>query len=314
MKLKCTKDVAISSLALLLILLVILAVIAMILIAPIRSVEVDEERRALYMEGLSVLELSLKCDVGRVMVDFSDEGEELVLMKVQGEVRQSLFSMGDPVQISWDAYVIDSRLRIEARVGLNAFSTSLGMNGLDVKISISPSLLADLTVEHTVGEIQLQADESCSLSHVRLIGKTGSVAANLAPGTKLLGDLSIQTTTGNARLYWDEVDVQGQVNVSVRTTTGSISISVIQTQPYSGSVLMQGSATTGRVDMEMSIQPPISSRISSSVSTGSIEIASSQGFVGGDALLSSANYPSPQRMDVFLSTNTGSIRLDLVYS
>ncbi|MCU0861297.1 MAG: hypothetical protein MUE65_03150 [Methanomassiliicoccales archaeon] len=314
MTFKRAREAAVSTLAVVLIVLVVIAVVAIILVAPLKSVNVDEEVEVPYQEGLSSLQLSLKCDLGQVSVGFVNDTSPLVSMTVKGVARQSLVTSGDPVRIVWDASAAGPALSLAAEVRMDTFSTSFGLQEIEIDMLISDSLVSDITVEHSVGAVRLYAGEGVSLSNLRLVQKTGEVAASIGPGTTLSGDVSLESTTGAARLDWEDVDVEGDVAVDLHTTTGSVSLRMVQGHSAPGNVTLQASATTGGIQMEMDIEDGVSSRVSSSASIGNVEVLNRQGFDGDDTLLSSSNYPAGMSVDVFLSTSTGGITLDLSYT
>jgi hypothetical protein len=110
----------------------------------------------------------------------------------------------------------------------------------------------------------------------------------------------------------DEADVNGNVSVDLRSTTGSVTVDVVETERLLGNVTLFARTTTGSVDLSMTIDNDVGARIESRTDIGEISV-DVQNFSGDKSPLQSDNYPAGSNILANLRTTTGGIHIDAVY-
>jgi len=180
----------------------------------------------------------------------------------------------------------------------------------DVYIDSSANL--SLTVRSSIGDIVMNADTDLTLKSLNLETTTGSVETSLSKDVIIAGALSLKTTTGSVQFQMDEADVNGNISVNLRSTTGSVTVDVVETEGLLGNVTMDARTTTGSVNLSMAIDNDVGARIESHTDIGEIS-ANVQNFSGNKSPLQSDNYPAGSNILVNLRTTTGGIRINAAY-
>lgn len=147
------------------------------------------------------------------------------------------------------------------------------------------------------------------LNSLSLEVTTGGVEANLVAGVVVAGDVSVRTTTGGAKLNWDNVFATGDLLVEVGATTGGVEVHV-QQDDLVHEIDLNAETTTGGVDLTIDIQGDVGALIESSTTTGGIDINRQVGFSGTESALRSDNYPASGNFNIILRTTTGGIDID----
>ncbi|MFW9997082.1 MAG: zinc-ribbon domain-containing protein [Candidatus Odinarchaeota archaeon] len=179
-------------------------------------------------------------------------------------------------------------------------------------IIISENVALNLVITVTTGDINIDVPLGANLTALQLVTTTGRINCELMDITTAFQSAVIKTTTGSVDLNFGKIDPA--VNIStwdVSATTGSIDIDFdisYQAITSTRTVIFDIYVTTGSIEVDFngfSSSSPVGVKILDAyATTGSTAIDS-------DLKPQSANYSSaPLKIDVSLSTTTGSIDVD----
>jgi hypothetical protein len=217
------------------------------------------------------------------------------------------------VNVTFSHQTANKSAVVIARVS-RAASWPLKLYGLNVTCDVYIDSRANLSlaVHSGVGDIVMNTGVNVTLQNLRLETTTGSVDARLTKGVTIGGLVFLETTTGSVSFEMDEADVSGNISVSLRSTTGSVNVDLMETQQLSGNVTVNARTSTGSVNLSMEIDGDVGASIESSTVIGSIN-EDFEKFSGNETLLQSDNFPSGSNFIVNLRTSTGGINIVAVY-
>lgn len=316
MRIKRKEKRPLSTLAIVLIvLLASAAIIVALAFMPVRAVDISESRSVPYQADVDTINLDFTADIGRVNLAFEDLVGKLVTLNVSVTGRVGVFGSTDVLHLTFDNTTDSNVLTVAADV-------DIGDGGwpwyswlrVTCDLLIDPSMKASLDVKTSVGGIVLDTQAGVVLNSLNLEATTGGVEANLVEDVEVVGDISIKTTTGAVKVFWDDVIITNDVQVNAITTTGGADVSVRQHEELPGTIALRAEATTGGVDFAVDIHGDVGAKIESSVTTGGIDIDRQVGFGGTESLLQSENYPAGGNFVVDLKTTTGGIDIDAKYT
>jgi hypothetical protein len=259
------------------------------------------------------LVVDFQADVAHVNVFFRNLPGNMVVLNVTADGGVGIFDNPDrAINVTFNHQTKNNSATVLANVS-HAVSwpmfNSLNVN-CDVYIDFSANL--SLNIRSSVGDIVMNADTDVTLKSLNLETTTGSVEASLSKDVIIAGILMLRTTTGSVQFQMDEADVNGNVSVDLRSTTGSVTVDVVETERLLGNVTLFARTTTGSVDLSMTIDNDVGARIESDTSIGGIS-ASVENFSGNKSPLQSDNYPAGSNFFVNLRTTTGGIHIDAAY-
>ncbi len=298
---------------------VVIAVVAALAFLPIHTVgPVTRGMSVPSVSGVDVLTLDLTADIAGVNIIFEDLTEEWqspsIILNASATARVGVFGSSDflerymPV---WDDETEGNVLTVTVEQDVDTISwprySSLNVT---FDIRIDPSMNASLNVMTETGGIVVDTQAGVVLDSLTLEVTTGGVEARLVEDVVVVGDVSIEVTTGGIRFFWENVVVTDDIRVDAITTTGGVEVDVEADERLQGDVTLNAKATTGGVDFTIDIQRDVGALITSSVTTGGIDVDRRVGFSGSPALLQSSNYPAANNFDVDLRVTTGGIEID----
>jgi hypothetical protein len=305
----------VATLAILIVILVVVATVAVVLFLPVRTITVDEQRTISAMTEINTINLDSNVDIGTIEISFTDLSPYLVVLSVQGTGKLSMVSNQNPLQVVL-TYAIDGEtLNAHAAVTLDPVTTGYTFMEMKTSLLISKGVLTNLNAQAKVGDMKLLAQGGALLGNLSIETTTGYATASIGSGAVLKGSVSVETTTGLSTLNWNNVDLRQNSNIWLKTTTGGITANLTQTAPMTGNLSLGAEATAGQITLNLDIRGQNSGRVASQTNVGSIEVVKKTGFTGSNSLLSSSNYadPSAHWSDINLTTSTGTIKLNLSY-
>jgi len=298
------------------IVLIAILVIAMIGVAiafvPFQPVSFNQSNEAV-SGNVDALRIVVDADVADVNVMLKDlPGNQRAAVNVSAKGWRGIFGTDHPLALGFSEGTSNSTLTYFVNVSRAEGWTIFNTLNVVCDVLIDPSVNLDITVRTETGSVTMNADREATLQNLNLQATTGSVEAIVREGVVVSGGFSLQTTTGSARLHWDEVEISQNIPITVSTTTGSAEVNITQSRQLAGNVTLKAQTTTGGVNLAMNIQNDVAARISASTVIGGINVQQ-RGFDGNQAPLQSINYPTRSSFIVTLSATTGGIDINAAY-
>jgi hypothetical protein len=260
--------------------------------------------------------LDFQADIAQVNVFFKNLTDKMVVLNVTADGYAGVFE--DPnhminVTFNHQTATANNTEIVTSRISrITAWPLSYNLNVI-CNVYIDPSAnLNGLFVHSGVGQIVLNADAATTIQSLNLETTTGSIEASVAQGVAITGTVSAKTTTGSVTFNWKQADAQGNVSVGLKSTTGTVNLSVARNSRLSGNVSIDAGTTTGGVNLAMTIHNEAGAKIESHTSVGGINVEQ-QGFSGNQSLLQSSNYPAGSNFLVNLATTTGGVYINAYY-
>lgn len=263
--------------------------------------------------NVRTLNLNFDTNIGAVSIITLKAGianNLLINVQVNGS-RGLLGNINDPFITTFDNQTIGDTLTVNSRVEVkNSYNTRANVA---VQIYVNPDLELNLNVSSITGRVSFSADKPATIQNLKLKATTGEVEANLQGTITLIGDISLQTTTGAVNFRTYENTISGNRTINLKSTTGSINMDITQTKTLDSNLNVNADATTGSVNLELIIDGSVSAKIiSDKPSFGNIE-TNLKNFSGNDTLLHSNNYPAIFNIDFHNRVTTGSINIGAAY-
>jgi hypothetical protein len=289
------------------------AVFGALVFLPFYHVHFDQTNQVA-KAGVDSLLLNFQADVAQVNVFFRNLTDKMVVLNVTADSYVGIFD--DPnrtINVTFNHQTANNSEVVTSRVShIGAWPLSCSLNVI-CDIYIDPSAnLSRLSVHSDIGQIVLNADNATTIQTLNLDTTTGSIEASLRQGVVLAGVVSAKTTTGSVTFNWMQADAKGNVPVNLKSTTGTVNLSVSQNSKLSGNVSIDAGTTTGSVNLAMTIHDDVGAKIESHTSVGGISVKQG-GFSGNQSLLQSSNYPAGSNFLVNLATTTGSVHTNAYY-
>jgi len=240
--------------------------------------------------GLSALALTVKNDVGHVVVQFSPTPPPYEL-RAQVTHLGGLFSSHYP----GDATVTNTTSGNTLTVGIDAKGIQglFFLGGHDIVVTVDAGLVTSMDLTSNTGDIDVT------------LANHGYVSA---------GGIRATTDTGNVHVTATNDSFASGASIQAHSTTGAVSISIVQasaTLPFP--VDVTGTSTTGTITFTFSRGNGVAANITATVTTGTVNADTSK-YTGASSTL----YYAPNRATydaammqfrVSLTTTTGSIDL-----
>jgi hypothetical protein len=264
--------------------------------------------------GVDNLLLDFQADFAQVNVFFRNLPDKMVVLNVTADGYVGIFD--DPnrtINVTFNHQTTNNSEVVTSSVSrVSAWPSSYNLNVIcDVYIDPSANL-SRLFVHSGVGQIVLNADTAMTIQTLNLDTTTGSIEASLAQRVVIAGSVSAKTTTGSVTFNWMQAGTEGNVSVNLKSTTGTVNLSVARNSRLSGNVSIDAGTTTGSVNLAMTIHDDVGAKIESHTSVGGISVERG-GFSGDQSLLQSSNYPAGSNFLVNLATTTGSVHVNAYY-
>jgi len=273
---------------------------------PIRPIDMHENRNVPFQIGVQAVVIELTIDVGNVNVTFSDLANDAVNFSLSVSGYGTLLS-NQPYKLTFEQATNSNVLTVTSEVETSILHGWLNLNFLETEcdLVIDQSLNASITVRTGTGGISFETRSGVVLNSVRLETATGAIGVIFAENTIVTRDITIMTATGAQSLSWRNVIVERVVAVDIGSVTGTVSIDIEQDERLRKSIELDVEVTTGAISLALNISGEVAGKITSSTTTGLVDIQRSNGFTGSSTQLQSNNYPSDNQFDITVQTTTG---------
>jgi hypothetical protein len=291
------------------------AILALFLIfLPLQPVNIREYREAPFTAGVNTLDLNLSANVANVNIVFENLPNKLVTLNTSMTGGAGIFYAPAMLQVTFGNSVSGNVLTVVSTVNTPfGWLRPLFLN-ITCDLRIDTSLASSLNIRTSLGKIVLLSKSGVTINFLSLESTTGDVNAELPENSIVGGNVSLRAVTGGVDLTWHNVMVTNNIFVTARTTTGGISVDVMQNDSLQGDVAVNTEATTGGIDFAIDMRGNVGAKIQSSVTTGTISVARQIRFTGDKSPLQSENYPATHNFSATLKTTTGRITLDARYT
>jgi hypothetical protein len=273
---------------------------------PIRPIDMHENRNVPFQIGVQAVVIELTIDVGNVNVTFSDLANDAVNFSLSVSGYGTLLS-NQPYKLTFEQATNSNVLTVTSEVETSILHGWLNLNFLETEcdLVIDQSLNASITVRTGTGGISFETRSGVVLNSVRLETATGAIGVIFAENTIVTRDITIMTETGAQSLSWWNVIAERVVAVDIGSVTGTVSIDIEQDERLRKSIELDVEVTTGAISLALNISGEVAGKITSSTTTGLVDIQRSNGFTGSSTQLQSNNYPSDNQFDITVQTTTG---------
>jgi len=292
--------------------LVTAVVVGVLVFLPFNAVHFNQTNQVA-KAGVNNLILDFQADVAQVNVFFMSLPGKMVVLNVTADGYVGI--LDDPnrtVNVTFNHQTANNSEVVTSSVSrISAWTLSYNLNVI-CDVYIDPSAKSSLSIHSGVGQIVLNADAATTIQSLDLETTTGSIEASVAQGVVITGNVSAKATTGSVTFNWRQADAEGDVSVNLKSTTGTVNLSVSRDSRLSGNVSIEAGTTTGSVNLAMDIHNDVGAKIESHTSVGGINVEQ-QGFSGDQSLLQSSNYPAGSNFLVNLETTTGGIHINAYY-
>lgn len=291
--------------------LIVGAVIAALAFVPIQRVNFNQVKSQPLTAGIDMLNFDFDADAANVNIYCMNMPNQLAKVNVVTSGSIGLFgSAEDPLNVRFEPQTSGNVVTINA--GISRPSPWPFSHNLEVRcdVYLNPTVALNLSVQTSVGTVTLETiGEQTVFQGLSLSATTGNVEATLLETTTLVASsASFITTTGSSQLTWDNAKVSGKTTLNVASTTGSVTVTVKQTQTLADDVSLNVATTTGSVNLELNISDNVGAKITSRTTFGSIS-TDVERFNGDKSPILSSNYPAESNFNVDLSTTTGGVNI-----
>jgi hypothetical protein len=289
-------------------------IIGVLVFVPMHAVSFNKLEEITSQTGIETLNLNFTADLARVNVTFEHLVDKLVVLNVSATGNAGMFAPSNATDFAFNYTFNGNVLTVTSRVTTSYIWSWSPWLKIACDLHIDQSLKANLNIKTSTGKIDVNTKAGVVLDSLDLETGTGGVEARLVKNTVVNGDILVKTVTGGVQFSWDNVKASSNVSVRTETTTGGISLNVVQNQSIPANVTMNAQATTGGIDLNIGIHDDVAAKIVSTVTTGGIHVDSQTGFNGTKSLLQSSNYPTGSNFNINLKTTTGGINIAAEYT
>lgn len=263
---------------------------------------------------MNTLDLNLSANVANVNIVFENLPNKLVTLNTSMTGGAGIFYAPAMLQVTFENSVSGNLLTVVSTVNTPFGWLRPMLLNITCDLRIDTSLASSLNIRTSLGKILLLSKSGVTINFLNLESTTGEINAQLPENSIVGGNVSLKAVTGGVDLTWHSVNVTNNIFVTTRTTTGGISVDVMQDDGLQRDVAVNTEATTGGIDFAIDMKGDVGAKIQSSITTGSISVARQIRFTGDKSPLQSDNYPATHNFNVTLKTTTGGITLDAKYT
>lgn len=275
--------------AFLIALLVFAVAISIIVFLPLQPVSFNESTEAARSD-VNSLNLTVDADSGNVNIYFRDlPGNQRAIVNVSATGWRGIFGLDNPIQLTHKEGTEDTTLTYTAKISTIEPAWFYRLT-VTCNVYVDPQAALNLSVHTDAGQITLVASNSATFQGINL-----------------------DATAGSVQLIWGGAKVSGNIPVNLKTTSGSMYMSLNQTSSLSGNVTLNAEATVGGIFLQANLRDEVGAKITANTNVGGVSVNRQQGFSGNQSQLQSANYPGGSNFVVNLKTETGGISINADY-
>ena len=292
--------------------LVFAVAVAAVVLLPLQPVEFNQQNQA-SAANVDRLNMTVNADVANVYVIFRNLPEnQRAIVNVSATGSKGLFTSDQIVALAFEEKTEDSTLSYTATVSRT--QEWFVSQQISCYVYIDPSAIVSLAVKTGTGQITFETTDKVTIENLSLETDTGSIGATLTQNVLVAGTFSLRAVTDSVHLAWNGADVSGNAPVTLRSSTGSVDVSIIQSgHNLYGNVTINAETTTGGIDFALDINGGVGAKIeSANTALGGINVHQ-RGFSANEVPLQSTNYPGSGNFLVNLRTSTGGITINANY-
>jgi predicted membrane protein len=293
----------------LIVILVTAVVVAVLLTAPMSTWDFS---RSLEDEtpNVETLNLNFETNIGEVNVTPLEVGDNNIGIYVTANGSRGMFGGNEiPVSVSFDNQTVGETLTVNSKV---SFGNAMAMRvNVRIEIFVNPALNLNINVTTNAGSINLASDRAATFQSLNLQTHAGSVEASMH-NAAIAGNVSLATNAGSVYFGMSQSIVEGNNTVNVESNAGSITLDITQTKFMQGNMQVNAQTNLGSVDVGLEIDGDVGAKITSSTNLGAIN-ANTNNFSGNQSPIQSNNYPAASNIEIYCTTNLGSVNIDADY-
>lgn len=287
-----------------------------LLFIPTKDVDISGSDFVAHEGDVEDLQLTFECNMMNLDITYLDMEDKLVDFEysITGKVAYLA-----PEEIILDYSFVQSieDESLNLTIAIEMMSDLLGAHDLDINglVKIDNSLVSSIAADLGVGNIELQCPDDVVLEYLDLETTTGSMFVSIGDGAVVSGDVVMNTQTGSVQLIWENVDVVEDLEVSIRSNTGSIHVQIDQEQPLHSDVDFVLDNSVGKISLDIGILGSVGAEVISDTDVGGVNVNSSSGFSFTDIHhLRSDNYPGAHNFNISMHNGVGDIDIDAHYT
>ena len=282
--------------------------IASAMALQVRSLEVSESYAIPLEQGIGAIDLSVVASLGEVEVDFAELHGEAAVITTRLSGSTSMLGGETPLNMSV-TYESDARagvVNVTAFMDVYAPWPYHSLDEVRCEVLIDRGLAADINITVVTGGATVRTAEGANIRGLSIDATSlGSVIA-LNNGTVLSGDVRVRTATGGSTLYWNNVTVDGDRQVTMGESSGELRAMIGQAGSMGGTVTLLGKSIGGPMALRMELSGDVSASVGAA-SRRDMRMNCSDGFRCQGGAMSSIDHPVASSFDVRLESEVGGI-------
>jgi predicted membrane protein len=293
----------------LIVILVTAVVAAVFLVAPMSTWDFSRSLED-KTPNVETLNLNFETNIGEVNVTPLEVGNNNIGIYVTANGSRGMFGDSEiPVSVSFNNQTVGDTLTVNSKV---SFDQAMAMRvNVRVEIFVNPTLNLNLNITTDAGSINLAADRATTFQSLNLQTHAGSVEASIHNAV-IAGNVTLSTNAGSVYFGMSQSIVEGNRTVNVESNAGSVTLDIAQTKFMQGNLQVIAETYLGSVDVGLEIDGDVGAKITSRTNLGSIN-ANTNNFSGNQTPIQSNNYPAASNIEIYCTTNLGSVNIDADY-
>ena len=339
---KTGRNIAIIIIALVIIFIIIVP-ITVFFIIPYGTYGKYEESFDYYYtpSSPSALEsIDVNLDIGHTIIKYN-KTPKLHVAKIDMDFSLAGPNVGDKTYadyfkpISWvnDSTPITFTLEAKPDVWLTPFAWFTFQQNITATITLRTDVVYAINAATTTGSVELIVPSGIAMGDLDIQTTTGSISI-FGNGLNFTKGVNVETTTGSSVLNFTNCIFGGNVSgdvttgsiefltynsmysqnsqLSLSTTTGSVSIEIYQYSDLGADVTGQVTTSTGSIDVIYEDnQASVGARFTGTTTTGGVDYNNIGGFTESGGLFESNDYSTASHKYTFtIGATTGSIEVD----
>lgn len=263
--------------------------------------------------GVKTLNLNFHTNIGKVIMFTQKIGDNNVGIYLQANGTRGLIS-GDtwPVSLEFSNNTVGDVLNVDSTIRVAApFTTGARVQCM---IYVDPALELNLNISSATGEVSFSGVNAATIQSLHLQTTTGTVQANLEPGTTISGNISISAVTGEVNYRMSQTKIVSNSTITLHSITGSVNLDITQTKTIDGNLDVAADTSTGSINVGLTIDGGVSAQVTSQVSgIGDVSVDKNN-FVGSNEDIHSVNYPAQSNIHIDSHVHgVGSVNIQATY-
>jgi hypothetical protein len=294
-------------------LVVVVALIIPLVFLEFRHVAVDEVT-AVPSNGSGRLDLNLEASLGEVEVIFLPLDGDAVKVSATIRGRANFFGQGSPLRMDVTSQNITDEGGSSqfVNVSLNTYAPwpHYSLDQVNYTISVNEGLRSSLNITVTTGGVALATTRGTVLERLEINSTVKGARISLENGTVLAGDIRVHTATGGTMLWWNNLSVEGDRNVTLTESSGLINGRFVQQVPMTARVNVTTRDVLGEVRLAFDLVGNVSAEVRCVWQIGEPEVIDLGGFTGDPLSFHSINHPTGTLFAAEANCSLGNIAVE----